>query len=639
MVFGWAGTILRVNLSDGSIRKQPLPEDLARAYIGGRGMAARILYDEVPAGADPLGPENKFMVTTGPLSGTPIGCGRVGFTGKSPQSGLYMEGSAGGFFGPELHYAGYDLIIFEGISPKPVYLSIFDSDVSLNDASHLWGKTTSETYQGLVKDFGDPDVQVRSIGPAGENLVNVSTTIGNLHRAGGRSLGAVMGSKRLKAIAVRGTNPTKIADAKEFRKAMDEIFFDLNMENSIDPFTKQFGIYGSMVILRYFNEIGGLATRNAQQSVFEGAEGISEYAAKRHILKPKACFCCPIPSCSHWLSIKDGPYVGLEGEGIQTTSQVAFGAMLGISSFAAVAKAHFLANDLGLDLYAAIPVAWAFEAYQRGILTKKETDGLDLTWGNEEALFELLRKIAYREGIGDVLADGSKKAAERIGKGSEFALHVKGMDYEIIHPNAVYTHALGLAVNNVGSDHTAYYPPYPPSLAAIPAEILGELGFDPKKAAGRLTTEEKGPLLKWSYDSRAVLDSLEFCLFISRGRIYTDFRPYVKALSAATGIDYSFRDLLQIGERICNLERAFNVREGTQRKDDTIPERFLKQPAEGGSAGSLVPLDKMLDDYYRARGWDLRTGNPTRKTLERLGLKDVADDLEKMGRLPIPEEA
>ncbi len=634
MTHGWAGTILRVDLALGKITKQPLPMDLAREYIGGRGLAARLLYDEVPAGTAPLGPENKVMVTVGPLSGTPIGCGRVGFTGKSPQSGLYMEGSAGGFFGPELHYAGYDLIIFEGISPKPVYLSIRDSDAELKDASHLWGMTTSKTYDSIIREEGDGDVQVRSIGPAGENLVNVSTTIGNLHRAGGRSLGAVLGSKRVKAVAVRGTGSTSILDPSAFKEAMDEIFFGLNMEESLDPFTKQFGIYGSPVILRYFNEVGGLATRNAQSSVFEGADGIGDIASKKHIVKPKACFCCPIPSCSHWLYVKDGPCKGTEGEGVQTTGQVVFGSMLGIDSFAAVAKAQLMCNDLGLDLYAGIPVAWAFEAFQKGMLTKEDAGGLDLTWGNAETLFTLLGMIAHREGLGDILADGAMKAAKRLGRGSEFALHSKGMDYEIIHPNAVYTHALGLAVNSVGSDHTAYYPPYPPSVAAIPPEIIGDLGFDAKKAGGRLTTDEKGALLKWSYDSRAVLDSLEFCLFISRGRLYTDFRPYAKALSAATGVSYDMKGLLAIGERICNLERAFNVREGASRKDDTIPERFLKQPAEGGSAGSIVPLNTMLDDYYRVRHWDLKTGNPTRATLERVGLKGVADELQMMGKLP-----
>jgi aldehyde:ferredoxin oxidoreductase len=637
-VFGWKGTVLRVDLTNRRVRRQPLPQDLARDWIGGRGLGAKLLYDEVPAGTHALSRENRLYFTAGPLTGTPIGCGRVGLTSKSPQSGLYMEGSAGGFFGPELHLAGYDIVALEGASEKPVYIAIRDGDVQIVDASHLWGKTTSQTYSAIVGEFGDRDVQVRSIGPAGERLVNVSTTIGNLHRAGGRSLGAVMGAKKVKALAVRGTGATSLADPKAFREAMDEVFFDLNMENSIDPFTKQFGIYGSPVILRYFNEIGGLATNNAQKSTFEGADGISDVASKRLVTKPKACFCCPIPSCGHWLSVTEGKCAGTELEGVQTTSQVTFGSMLGISSFEAVAKAQLLSNDLGLDLYAGIPIAWAYEAYQRGLLTKKETGGLELTWGNEDALFELLRMTAYREGLGDYLADGAKIAAERLGGGSEFALHSKGMDWEIIHPNAVYTHALGLAVNSVGSDHTAYYPPYPPSIAAIPPEILNELGFDVRKAGGRLTTEEKGPLLKWSYDSRAVLDSLEFCLFISRGRLYTDFRPYAKAMTAATGIHYDWKGLLAIGERICNLERAFNVREGASRKDDTIPERFMKLPADGGSTGSIVPLDRMLDDYYRARGWDLKSGNPTRATLERVGLKGVADDLERMGRLPAPEK-
>jgi len=633
-MFGWAGTLLRVDLSKGEVSKHPLPDELAKGYIGGRGFVARILYDELRPGVDPLGPENKLIFAVGPLSGTPLGCGRMTCAAKSPQSGLYMEGNAGGFFAPEMSFAGYDMIIFEGISPKPVYLSIYDGAVKLEDAGHLWGKTTSETYKEIVKDFGDPQVQVRSIGPAGENLVYPSVIIGNLHRSGGRSVGAVMGSKKLKAVAVRGTGKVDLADSKSFGEVLDEIFDELNLEKSVDPFTEQWGIYGSSPVTRLKNEQGTLGTYNAQRTVFKDMHSIDEKTFKSHIVKPKGCFCCPTPACSHWMTVKGGPYAGIELEGIQAGSLEAFGAMLGINYFPAIAKAHLLCNELGLDMFIGVTIAWAYECYEKGIISKQDTDGLELTWGNYETLMELIGKITRREGFGNILAGGVGKAAEKIGKGSEkFALHTKGMEWEIIEPRGLMSHALALAVNDVGADHTRNYPPYPPSLEAVPKELVNELGFDISRASGRLSIEEKGPCVKWLFDSRAVLDSLEFCVFMSRGRLFTDFRPFAKALTSATGVQYNWKDLLKIGERICNLERAFNVREGMSRKDDILPERFLKEPAEGGSRGSVVQLEPMLDDYYKARGWRVKTGIPTRVKLEELGLQDVADELEGMGKL------
>jgi aldehyde:ferredoxin oxidoreductase len=555
------------------------------------------------------------------------------YAAKSPQSGLYMEGNAGGFFAPEMSFAGYDMIIFEGISRKPVYLSIYDENVKLEDAGHLWGKTTSETYKEIVKDFGDPDVQVRSIGPAGENLVNPSVIIGNLHRSGGRSVGTVMGSKRLKAVAIRGTGKIELADSRSFEDALSEIFDELDLEKSIDPFTKQWGIYGSSPVTRLKNEQGALGTYNAQRTVFKDIHCIDEKVFKKYIVKPKACFCCPIPACSHWMIVNEGPFSGLELEGIQAGSLEAFGAMLGIKYFPAIAKAHLLCNELGLDMFIGVTIAWAYECYEKGIIGKQDTDGLELRWGNYEALLELIRKIARREGFGNLLAEGLGKAAEKIGKGSEkFALQTKGMEWEIIEPRSLMTHALALAVNDVGADHTRDYPPYAPSLAAVPKEIVKELGFNIERASGRLSIEEKGPCVKWLFDSRAVLDSLEFCVFLSRGRLFTDFRPFAKALTSVTGVQYNWKDMLLIGERICNLERAFNVREGMSRKDDVLPERFLKEPAEEGSRGSVVQLEPMLDDYYKSRGWSVKTGIPQRRKLEEMGLKYVADELENMGK-------
>jgi len=632
---GWAGVILRIDLSSRKVSRQPLPQALAKNYIGGRGFAAKILYDELKPGIDALGPENKLVLAVGPLSGTPLGFGRITYAAKSPQSGLYNEGNSGGFLSPELRFAGYDMVIIEGISNSPVYLTIDDEKVDIKKADHLWGKPTSKTYEDIVKDFGDRNVQVASIGPAAENLVNPSIIVTNLHRTGGRSVATVMGSKRLKAIAVRGSGGVQLAKPRKFLEALKEIREDLNLEKSIDHFTKHWGLYGSQIVVSFVNEMGGLGTFNCQETEFKAIDRINEIAFKKYVTKPKACFCCPFPSCSHWTVVKHGPYAGTALEGVQAGATIAFGSMLGVNYFPAIVKAQALCNDLGLDLFVGIILAWAFECYEKGIISKRETDGLDLTWGNHEVIMELLRKIAYREGFGNLLADGVKKASKKIAKGSErFALHIKGMEWDVIEPRAFYTFALALAVNDVGADHTRIYPPYPPTPTAVPPEIIHELNFDLRKASMRLSPEEKGPLVKWLYDSRAVLDSLEFCIFASRGRLLADFRPLAKALSSATGIHYDMRELLRVGERICNVERAFNVREGLTRKDDTLPERFLREPAGGGSAGSIPPLEPMLDDYYRVRGWNMDTGIPTEEKLEKLDLKNVASELKNLGKLP-----
>ena len=625
------GKILWVDLTKGRTNTERITEQMTRSYIGGRGLAMRILWDHVPPGTNPLGPANLILFSTGPLTGTPLGLGRTTVTTKSPETGLFVEGNIGGFFGPELKFAGFDIVVLRGTSPKPVYLWIDDDHVELRDAAHVWGKDTVTTERMIKEELGDEDIQFRVIGPAGEKLVNTSTVLGNLNRAGGRSAAAVMGSKKLKAVAVRGTGGIRVADPTRFEEALRDVWNALDLETCVDPFAKIWGLYGSSCIIRYLNEIGGVGARNYQDATLEGNENFSgDQTARKYITRPRACFCCPFPGCSKQIEIKSGPYAGLTMEGIQAPG--AHGSSCGVTDFEAIVKASKVANELGVGFISAgMTIAWAMEAYEKGILTDEEVDGIDLRFGNAEAVIQLMQKIGKREGFGDLLADGVKAASERIGRGSgDFAMHVKGMDFTTIEPRAFFNMALAYAVNDMGADHTRVYPPYPPTLAALDEYTLNRLPFDPASAGARQDPAGKGPLVKWLLDSRAVVNSLEFCVFTSRGRIFADLRPFAKALSAAVGFEMSDDQLMTAGERICNLERGFNVREGASRKDDTLPRRFLEEPLQnGGSQGHVVPLEEMLDDYYEARGWDVETGIPTRDKLEELGLDDVADWLEE----------
>jgi len=626
---GWAGTILRVDLTRRQVRKEPLPDRLRREYLGGRGFAIRLLYDEVPPGADPLGPENKLIFSIGPLNGTPIGMGRMTVTTKSPETGFYMEGNSGGFFAPELKWAGYDMIVLEGQADRPVYLWIRDGDVEIRDASHLWGKTISQTEQALREELGDPEIKTRYIGPAGENLSNLSIVMGEMAHAGGRGgVAAVMGAKRLKAIAVRGSGGVRVARPKAFEEAYETVRREVDYRTTRDPYVRPWHIYGTMFIPKMVNDMGGFMSRNAQEGLFDGiARFRAEELMRQYVVKGRTCFACPTASCGHFLEVKEGPHAGLRGEGIQAGLMISMGSSVGVDDPAWLIHINNVTNELGLDYMSFGTVAaWAMEAYEKGLLTRADTDGLELRFGNAAAVEALARKISYREGFGAVLADGVKRAAERVGRGTEaFALHVKGLDMTTIEPRALFHMGLVYAVNDVGAEHPRVHVPYPPVLSLVPEAVINRLPFDPAKAFVRQSPEQKGALVKWLFDTRAVLNSLETCVFMNRGRVYVDFEPYAQALSTATGEEFGPDDLYTIGERIVNLERAFNVREGASRKDDTLPSRFLMEPLPaGGSAGVVVPLEQMLDEYYAARGWDPETGRPRAATLSRLGLEDVA---------------
>lgn len=624
-MYGWAGKILRIDLTTGMISKEQIDQSVMQSYLGGRGVNTWLLYNEVGPEIDPKGPDNKLFFGTGPLTGTPLGAGRMTVTTKSPQTGFINDGNMGGFFAPGLKAAGYDHIIVQGKAPEPVFVFIDDDEVTIRNARHLWGMTTSETHRAIVNELDDSDVSVLYIGPAGENQAINSLIITNLYHAGGRgAAGAVMGSKNLKAIAVRGTKDVKIADPKGFMAAYDEWWRELDPISCMDVFYRPWGSYGDSFVVGFISSLGGLNTRNDQDGVFEGTHKITCDVVQKMVVRPKACFACPFPSCAHFVMNKG---TGLR---IHAGTIMALGSNFGIDDISAIMDNHVFCNEMGLDNFAVYAISWAFEAYQKGIITKKDTDGLALEWGDARIVREMIRKMSYREGFGNILADGVKKASEKYG-GTEFALQIKGLEMTTVPPRTFFGMALAYAVNDMGADHTRNYPPYPPLPAAVSPEI--KLPFDVTKASIRNIPDEKGKLGKWSFDTRAVINSLEVCTYTSRGKVYSDFSLHAKALSAATGMKFTHDDLMSIGERICNLERSFNVvNGGASRADDTLPDRMLKEPYKtGGSAGLTVPIEVMIDEYYTARGWDLKTGVPSTEKLKELELGFVVGDFKSRG--------
>ncbi|MEM2896291.1 MAG: aldehyde ferredoxin oxidoreductase family protein [Candidatus Bathyarchaeia archaeon] len=629
---GWAEYILRINLTNKKIVKQPLTKELAFNFLGGRGINSKILFDEVPVGTDPFSPENRLIFGVGPLNGTlSPAAGRYTVSAKSPLTGILGDANCGGHWAAELKYAGYGNIVFQGKAEDPVYLWIDDEHVELRNAKHLWGLTTWEVEKEIINEIGNPNIKVVSIGPAGENLVRFACVITELGRAAGRTgMGAVMGSKKLKAIAVHGSKGVKIARPKDLEKATLESYDTL----MTDLFYRLYADYGTPGLLTLYNEYGANTAYNSREAWVEWFEEVSgETFIAKYSVKHKACFSCPF-HCDKFYRVESGPYA-CYGDSCEFETITAFGTRCGNKNLASICKGSTLADNLGMDtISAGAVIGWAMECYEKGIITKEDTDGLELTWGNPDAILETIKKIAYREGFGNILAEGVRRASEKIGKGSEeFAVHIKGMETPAVDPRAVSGYgALGYAVASRGGDHLR-------ALAAssyMMAPELAEKLFGSKSAADRFAAEGQGRCVKFHEDMRAVADSLEMCKYITRTALLFP-EPLAKILAAVTGWDLRPEELVMIGERINNIERAFNVREGITRKDDTQPKRLLKEPIpRGPSKGHYCAewLDQMLDEYYENREWDIKTGLPTKKKLEKLGLKYVANELEKMGKLP-----
>ncbi len=599
----WTGTLLRVNLTQGEITKEAVNSDWAREYIGGRGLATRYLYEEGVATADPLGADNKLILATGPLTGTSAPCGaRYMVAAKGPLTGAIAASNAGGQWPAELKFAGYDMIIFEGQAEKPVYLWIHNDHVELRDADHLWGKTTWEA-DDLIRAETDPEVKISGIGPAGEQQVLFACVINDKHRGAGRSgVGAVMGAKNLKAVAVRGTQGVKVADPDGFWQAALDTLAKLKEA----PVTGQgLGAYGTEVLMNVINESGFLPTRNFQQGQFEGADKIGgETLADTLLVKNRSCFACPI-ACGRVSHVPDPRYPKAY-EGPEYESAWALGADTGVSDLAAVTKANFLCNQYSMDTIAmGTTLATAMEMYERGILTEKET-GRPLRFGDAEALVEMTEATGKREGFGNELALGSKRLCEKYGH-PELFMGVKGQEFAAYDGRGAQGMGLNYATSNRGACHVRGY--------TISAEVFGI----PEKV-DPFATEGKAELDKLFQDLTAVVDSSGLCLFTT----FAVGLPEIHALlETATRTGYTEENLLQAGERIWNLERLFNLKAGLTAADDTLPKRILEEPIpDGPSKGQVNRLSDMLPEYYQLRGWD-EDGVPTPEKLEQLGLANL----------------
>ncbi|MFQ6100372.1 MAG: aldehyde ferredoxin oxidoreductase family protein [Anaerolineae bacterium] len=616
----YGGTILRVSLTDGTIHRHPTEEHLARAFLGGRGLNVKRLWDELPAHTDGLSPENILVFGTGPLVGTLFpGGARFNITAMSPQTSILGDSNAGGFFGPELKFAGYDQVIIQGRAVHPVYLWIKDDVVELRDARELWGQDVWETTAAIRQELGDARVQVAAIGQGAENGVRFAGVFTNLNRSAARTgMGAVMGSKNLKGVAVRGAGSFPVADMTRFNELIERL--DETIYNHAEYEIRC--RLGTTKLIKALNSIAGLPTRHFQQGCFEGADAVSGEAIEAlYKVKSKACFACTIP-CSRFLVVDDQRFPDLRFEGPEYEPLAGFTARVGNSDLALALKCIDLTNRYSLDAIALSEViSWAMECYERGILSREEADGLDLTWGNGEAIMALIHKVARREGFGDFLADGVKEAAERLGRGSEeIAMHGKGLEVFQADVRTIKAYGLGNAVASRGADHLRSEPWF--EFSNDPEEGIRRYGIP--ETAFRLEHKGKGLVVKHFEEMAAIADSTGVCKNTYNNMEVLDWEGTAELLRAATGWDVTGEEVRRIGERIVNLERLFIAREGITRKDDTLPRRFLEEPlpeGSGPSTGSVLELEPMLDEYYRARGWDVETGLPTEEKLEELGLE------------------
>jgi aldehyde:ferredoxin oxidoreductase len=640
-VFGYNGIILRVNLTEGKLSRERFDEKIARKFLGGRGLGVKILFDELKPGIDPLGPDNKLVIATGVVTGIPFpgnSCHSV--MAKSPLTGIWGEAHAKGFFGPELKSAGYDALIIEGKANAPVYLWINDDKAEIKDASHLWGKLTREV-QGILKaEVKDEKAQVGSIGPAGESLVRFANVLFDFNHIAGRTgMGAVMGSKKLKAIVVRGTSRVRYAHEQELVELLLAKYRD--KEALKGPYWPD-GLYkfGSLADLSYWQTTGRLPTMNFRRSLFDGYEAVSAEALAEsgYVTRHNTCPYCSVACNRATKTIKpyetDPEYATPEYESVAALSSLCMN-----SNMPSVLKAIELCNKYGMDtISTGVIIAFAMECYEKGLLSKDDTEGLDLSWGNHESIVKMVEKIARREGLGNLLAEGVRRAAEKIGKGAdEFAMHAKGMELPLHEFRGMKAHALAVATSNRGACHLQVE-----TDDLFETNLCPEIGIDetsfPKPTRDRLYAgPEKVKLNKTVGDLFALFDSFVVCKWTVYPCGGTKITTLKDIIALATGWNITVDELMKTGERIINLCRAFNAREGITRKDDALPRRFSEPLVEGtykGETLSDVVLSEMLSSFYEFRGWDKKTGVPTRKKLEELDLSYAAEQLESLGVLP-----
>jgi aldehyde:ferredoxin oxidoreductase len=614
-LLGYAGRVLHVDLTTGKTRVEKLEEETAKKYVGGIGLGMKLYIANSKAGVDPLNPENPLVLALGPISGTmfPTGGNGHAFISKSPQTNMLGEAVSHGTFGAELKRAGYDAVILTGKAEKPVYLWIDDDSVQLLDASKVWGKSPAETEDAIKDETGDYYVRVASIGLAGEKLSKIAGIINEKTRAAGRTgLGAVMGSKNLKAIAVRGTRDITVAKPEEFLNMVKEFH-----ERMKGPAAQKYRTIGTTENLMIQNALFCMPTRNYTNAHFEYADKVSgELLNERYIAKIIACNSCAM-RCEHEAVVREGPYKGAMAK-MEYDNLWALGPNCGVDKLDAIIKASELCNFYGLDTQSTgVTISFLMDCHEKGILTHEELEGIDAHFGNADAVIQLIGKIGNREGIGNTLADGVKAAAEKIGKDSmRLAQQIKGLEVTGYDLRCLKTAALGFAVSFRGADHSR----------------SGAFSVDLKGKVDRLKAEKgRGKLVKDLEDAYNLIDSLIVCKN-AKGTFYNELEDMAKLYNTVTGAEVSAQELALAGERIQALARIINIREGLSRKDDTLPWKVMNLPIpdDGPVHGAVVTqdeLDLMLDDYYTVRGWNLE-GIPTKEKLTQLGLEEFSSIVE-----------
>jgi aldehyde:ferredoxin oxidoreductase len=613
---GYMNRILRVNLSNRTVQEEPLGEDLIRDYVGARGFWSKILYDDLAVGTDPLGERNELIFLTGPLAATSAqSSSRWIVIFKSPLTGTFFNSCGGGTFGAELKKAGLDVLVIEGASEKPVYLWIHDGRCDFRDAEHLWGLDCDDTHVLVREELKDPLARVACIGVGGENGVKYAGIFSDRRTAGRGGGGTVMGAKNLKAVVVRGKGKVEVADTDAFRAAVKKQAAGFKQHFLFDHFST----HGTQ-IAEGANLLGIFPTRNFRQGTLEGFQEIESSEYDKNRIGKTACYHCMI-GCGNMTRMKTGKYRGSWSEGPEYETIWAFTGTIDVHDVGLTVAADKLCDDLGIDtMSAGATIGFAYELYERGIITKDDTGGLELSYGNGEPVMALLEQIGHKVGFGGLLAEGSREAARLIGKGAaEYAMHVKGLELPAYDPRGAKAQGLSYITSPVGADHNYGYATQEIFFGTLPRPV------------DRLEVEGKGEITKFNQDITAMMETGVMCAFpISMGMITAEV--YADLISAATGVkDFKDPDYMwMVGERIFNLEKMFNVRDGIGREKDSLPRRLVDDPIPDGlSAGHRFEEEQLLADYYQVRGWDPDSGIPTGEKLEELGLSFTVTNSKK----------
>lgn len=623
--------IAYIELTTGDIETKPIPVKVRNMFLGGRGLDMYLMYNHIKPGVDPLGSDNVAFVSAGVLGGTLASASaRTHIGGKSPLTGFVGSANMGGFFAPELRWAGFDHLVIKGKAENPVYLWIQNNEIEIRDAKHIWGKTVHETQEIIREELGDRDIKILTIGPAGENLVRFANVMTGIKDAAGRSgMGALLGSKNLKAIAVRGTMDIKLErpeEALQYNKKVIEQITSAKVSQTQ-------GKLGTPFIWGATNTQGLVRVNNFQLNQLEDADEVEAEAIDKVAVGMAGCFGCQVHCRSKYV-IPEGDYAGVYDEGPEYTSQGAWAAEPGCRSLNNILVCNHLVNIYGLDtLETGSLISWAMELYEKGILTDEDTGGLDLRFGNEEAVIEMIHRIAKREGLGDILAEGPLRAAEKIGKDSiKYLVHVKGMSNLHSDERPTPGLALGIATASRGSDHLRSRPAI--DLYHLPKQVLRNIYSQPVPYDGPVTSdyrdyEGKAWQVFWQETCYEAVDCLGICKFhtVFLGASLPSFEEWSKLLYYNTGLELSPLDIWTIAERAYNMERLFNIREGLTREDDWLVDRYFDEPTSvgiPGVRGKTIDRDKlknMIDEYYEHHGWD-EQGVPRLETLQRLGIEN-----------------